>query len=51
MTWDILIRHGTLIDGSGCPGTNSDIALLAGRIAAIGPSLVGDANKVIELRP
>jgi len=48
MTWDILIRHGTLIDGSGRPGTICDIALLAGRIAAIGPSLAGDANKVID---
>jgi N-acyl-D-amino-acid deacylase len=48
MTWDILIRHGTLIDGSGRPGTICDIALLAGRIAAIGPSLAADANKVID---
>lgn len=48
MTWDILIRHGTLIDGSGCPGTIGNIALLAGRIAELGPSLAGDANKVID---
>src|SRR5262245_8767115 len=48
MTWDILIRHGTLIDGSGRPGTIGDIALLAGRIAALGPSLAGNANKVID---
>ena len=48
MTWDILIRHGTLIDGSGQPGTIGDIALLAGRIAALGTSLAGDANKVID---
>src|SRR5262245_60225913 len=48
MTWDILIRHGTLIDGSGRPGTIGDIALFAGRIAALGPSLAGDANKLID---
>ena len=48
MTWDILIRHGTLIDGSASPGTIGDIALLAGRIAALGPSLAGDANRVID---
>jgi N-acyl-D-aspartate/D-glutamate deacylase len=48
MTWDILIRRGTLIDGSGGPGTIGDIALLAGRIAALGPSLAGTANKVID---
>ena len=48
MTHDILIRHGTLIDGSASPGTIGDIALLAGRIVAIGPSLAGDANRVID---
>ena len=48
MTWDILIRGGILIDGSGSPGAGTDIALAAGRIAAIGPSLAADANKVID---
>ena len=48
MTWDILIRNGTLIDGSGHPGTIGDIALLAGRIASLGPNLAGDANKIID---
>jgi N-acyl-D-aspartate/D-glutamate deacylase len=48
MTWDILIRRGTVIDGGGSPGTIGDIALAAGRIAALDPSLVGDANKVID---
>ena len=45
MTWDILIRCGTLIDGSGDrPGTISDLALANGRIAAIGPSLADEDN-------
>src|SRR5262249_584384 len=48
MTWDILIRGGFLIDGSGSPGALADIALAAGRIAAINPSLSGDARKVID---
>src|SRR5262245_1900497 len=48
MTWDILIRGGFLIDGSGSPGALADIALAAGRIAAINPSLPGDASKVID---
>jgi len=47
MTWDILIRLGTVIDGSGSPGSTSDIAIADGRIAALGPSLAGDAKKVI----
>jgi N-acyl-D-amino-acid deacylase len=48
MTWDILIRHGTVIDGSGSPGIIGDIAIAGGRIAALGPSLAGDATKVID---
>src|SRR5262245_37937953 len=48
MSWDILIRRSTILDGSGSPGTVADIALAAGRIAALGPSLDGVANKVID---
>ena len=48
MTWDIVIHRGLLIDGSGSQDTIADIALLAGRIAAIGPSLAGDASKIID---
>src|SRR6202158_2794942 len=48
MTWDIVIRRGLLIDGSGSQDTIADIALAAGRIAAIGPSLAGDASKIID---
>jgi N-acyl-D-amino-acid deacylase len=47
MTWDILIPRGIVVDGSGSPGTISDIAIAGGRIAALGPSLTVDANKVI----
>jgi len=48
MSWDILIRGGTLIDGSGKPGERGDLALSDGRIAAIGRSLSGDAGKIID---
>src|SRR2546423_6260685 len=48
MTWDIVIHRGLLIDGSGSQGTIADIALAAGRIAAIGPSLAGDARRTID---
>jgi N-acyl-D-amino-acid deacylase len=49
MTWDILIRRGTLFDGKGDrPGAVGDIALANGRIAALGPSLAGEAKKVID---
>src|ERR1051325_1860656 len=47
-TWDILIRGGTLIDGSGAPGARGDLAIAGGRIAAIGASLEGRAKKIID---
>src|ERR1700757_2233821 len=47
-TWDILIRGGTLIDGSGREGTRGDLAVAGGRIVAIGASLDGDAGKIID---
>jgi N-acyl-D-amino-acid deacylase len=48
MSWDILIRGGTLIDGSGRAGEIGDIAVHGGCIAAIGRSLSSDAAKVID---
>ena len=48
MSWDVLIRHGLIIDGSGRPGAIGDIALGGGRIAALGASLTGDATKIID---
>src|SRR6201987_3195104 len=48
MNSDILIRGGTLIDGSGRPGEIGDIAVRGGRIAAIGRSLSSGPAKVID---
>jgi N-acyl-D-amino-acid deacylase len=48
MSWDILIRGGTLIDGSGRPGEVGDVALSNGRIAALGRSLPVDAGNIID---
>src|SRR3954447_13052754 len=48
MTWDILIRGGTLYDGSGRPGEGADLAIADGRIVRIGPGLSGTAERVID---
>ena len=45
---DILIRGGTLFDGSGSPGVPDDILISDGRIAAIGPNLAGSARHTID---
>ena len=39
---DIVVRGGTVIDGTGAPGRVADVAIVAGRIAAVGDRLTGD---------
>jgi N-acyl-D-amino-acid deacylase len=48
VSWDILIRGGTIIDGSGKPGERGDVAIAQGRIAALGRDLSPAAEKVIN---
>ena len=39
---DIVIRGGTVVDGTGAPGTSADVAISGGRISEIGANLQGD---------
>jgi N-acyl-D-amino-acid deacylase len=48
MVWDILIRGGTVIDGSGRAGERTDLAIADGRIVKIGADLPGDAERVVD---
>ncbi|GMU78126.1 MAG: amidohydrolase [Acidimicrobiia bacterium] len=42
MATELVIRGGTVYDGSGAPGQVADVAIADGRIAEIGPNLHGD---------
>lgn len=46
---DLVIRNGLVIDGTGAPPREADIALDAGRIAAVGP-VTGTGREEIDAR-
>src|SRR6266851_3708379 len=47
MQYDIVIRNGTIVDGSGLPGYQADLGIVKGRIASIG-KITGSATEVID---
>ena len=46
--YDVLIRGGTLIDGTGAPARSADVGLREGRIAAVGDLAAGTADRVVD---
>src|SRR5262252_2317743 len=48
MTYDLLIKHGTVIDGTGAPGVMADVGISGGRITAMAPHLEGRAGHAID---
>ena len=47
MSYDLIVRNGKIIDGSGIPGFHADVAVSAGRIVEIG-QVSGDARRVVD---
>lgn len=47
MKYDLIIRNGTVVDGTGGPRRVADVAITAGRVADIG-QISGDAAKEID---
>ncbi len=48
MAWSLLVRNGSLIDGSGGPARAADVAVEGDRIVAVAPNLAGEAARVID---
>ena len=48
MTWDLLIRGGTLIDPAQSISAKRDVAFSGGKVAALAEMLTGEANEVID---
>ena len=48
--WDLVLRNGTIIDGSGGAPVDGDVAIADGRIVAVGRSLRGAAAEEIDAR-
>ena len=48
MAFDLVLRGGTVYDGSGCPGERSDLAIAEGRVVALGEGL-GPAKREIDV--
>jgi len=46
--YDIVIKNGLIIDGSGKPGFKADLAVKGGRITKIGKSIDREANRIIS---
>ncbi|HSQ58505.1 MAG TPA: N-acyl-D-glutamate deacylase, partial [Gemmata sp.] len=48
--FDVLIRDGRVVDGSGLPWFHADVGISGGRIAAVGQLRAATAKETIDAR-
>ncbi len=48
MAWSLLVRGGSLIDGTGAPARAADVAVEGDRIVAVAPALPPQAARVVD---
>ncbi|HUE96141.1 MAG TPA: D-aminoacylase, partial [Longimicrobiaceae bacterium] len=47
--YDLVLRHGRIVDGTGSPWYRADLAIRGGRIVRIAPAIEGPARRVIDV--
>ncbi len=47
-SYDLIIKNGTVYDGSGAPGQSLDIAIRGDKIVKIAPDITGESTEVID---
>jgi N-acyl-D-aspartate/D-glutamate deacylase len=47
--FDVVLRNGRIVDGTGAPAVTGDLGIRGGRIAALGPRITGSAGRIIDL--
>src|SRR2546426_9866978 len=50
VAWSLLVRNGSLIDGTGAPARPADVGVEGDRIVAVAPRLDGAATRTIDAR-
>ena len=48
MAYDLVIKNGSVVDGTGSPARRADVAVKAGKIAAIDTKITDGAERVID---
>ena len=46
--FDVLIRGGTVVDGTGAPGRIADVGIVGDRVVAVELDLPGTATRIID---
>ena len=48
--YDLIIKNGTVIDGTGAPAQHSDIAILGGKITKIARNIREESKEIIDAK-